>query len=228
MKSLDTAISAYREPLTYSDEKVPEELLKKLLNASRQLPYAFYLQPTRYHIVTEQNDGLYNACFKQPLVKQAPAIIIFTADRLAAKDAETLLDQALAANEISIEDAEQARSAITMHFEVSPLGLGWLGKLVGAPLLRLFTAMPQLACVHKREFLTRQVMRSVMSFLFHAQAEGLSCKIIDNFDEWRVKTSLNIPWHQIVVSVMSVGYAKKYEKVVTPVSLDEVIYWNKV
>ncbi len=229
MKSLDAIISSHRQPLSFRDQKVSKDLIATLVQASRVLPYAFYLQPTHYFVATDDDikESIYKACFNQPLVKQAPAIIVFTGDRFCAREQESLLDNALEENSITIEEGEKARTALQLHFDVSPIGLGWIGKLIGAPIMHLFTRMPQLPAVHKREFLTRQVMRSVMTFFWAAESHGLNAKILDSYDEWRIKRALNIPWHHIVVSVMLVGYSQDQEKNVVPAGLDELVYWNK-
>ncbi len=70
-------------------------------------------------------------------------------------------------------------------------------------------------------------MRSVMTFFWAAESNGLSAKIVESYDEWRIKRALNIPWHHIVVSVMLVGYAQDKSKTIAPVDLDEVVHWNK-
>lgn len=229
MKSLDAIISNYREPVSFRNQPVCKDLIATLLQASKVVPYAFHLQPTHYYVVDEEavKESIARACFNQPLVKLAPAIIIFSADRFCARDQEAHLQAELEENTITVDEAEKARRALELHFDISPLGLGWLGKLVGGPILRLFTSMPQLPAIHKREFLTRQVMRSVMTCYWAAQSHGLASKILDTYDEWRIKRALNIPWHQIVVSVMLVGYAQEQGKVPAPVDLDEVVHWNK-
>ena len=131
-----------------------------------------------------------------------------------------------------LDEAEKARHALELHFDVSPLGIGWIGKAIGAPLMHLFTAMPQLPAVHKREFLCRQVMRSVMTFFWAAESHDLSVKLVESYDEWRIKWALTIPWHHIVVSVMLVGYSDRENKQVSLQSLDEqslndTVHWNK-
>lgn len=229
MKSPSDVISNHREPLSFSNQPVSKDLIAELIQASKVVPYAFHLQPTHYYVVTEEavKEGISKACFNQVLVRQTPAIIVFTGDRFCAKDQEAYLQNALEENTITIDDAEKARHALQLHFDISPLGFGWLGKLVGGPILRLFTPMPQLPAVHKREFLTRQVMRSVMTFFWAAESHGLNAKILESYDEWRMKRALNIPWHQIVVSVMLVGYSQERANTPAPIDLDEVVHWNK-
>jgi len=219
VKSFDTRL----EPLSYKDEALPEHVLKQLALDSTILPCAFYLQPTHIYIAqsADVKDKLFEAAFKQPLVKQAPAIIVFTGDRFVAKGQDAALDEELAVGNITVDEAERARQAAKLHFDVSPLGMGWLGKLVAAPIMHIFTTMPQLPAIHKREFLTRQVMRSFMTLFWQAHSMGLSPKIVDSYDEWRIKRALNIPWHQIVVSCMLLGYAKSEEKKRNSVTLDE-------
>ncbi len=229
MKSLDEIIATHTEPLTFKNQPVPEELIATLINSSRVTPYAFYLQPTHYYVITEDaiKEKISKACFNSPLIKQAPLVVIFTGDRFAPKHQEAILDGALEEKELTVDQAEKARQALQLHFDVSPIGLGWLGKLLGAPIIRLFTTMPQIPAVHKREFLCRQVMRSVMTFFWAAESNGLNARIVESYDEWRIKWALNIPWHHIVVSVMLVGYAQDKGKTITPLDSSEVVHWNK-
>ncbi len=221
MKSFDT----WREPLSYKDEAVPEKVLRQLIMDSNVVPYAFYLQPAHYFVATatDTKQKVWEAAFKQPRILEAPAIIVITGDRFCAKEHEFYLDTELGSGNISPEEAERARGAVKLHFDTSPLGIGWIGKLIGGPLIHLFTTMPQLPAVHKREFLTRQVMKSTMTLFWQAHSMGLSPKIIDSYDEWRIKRALNIPWHHIVVSLMLVGYAKSEAKKRVSVTLEENI-----
>ncbi|MBS0634244.1 MAG: nitroreductase family protein [Verrucomicrobia bacterium] len=211
MKSLEAVIADYREPTIFSNKPVPNELIDSLLQTAEKVPYAFHLKPTHTHVITDSalKDAICKACFHMPLARQAPAIVIFTGDRFCAKEQEANLQHALEENEITLDDAERARTALKLHFDTSPIGFGWLGKLVGAPVLRLMTSMPQIPAVHKREFLTRQVMRAVMTFFWAGCSHELGIKLVESYDEWRIKWALNIPWHHIVVSVVLVGYTEK-------------------
>jgi nitroreductase len=229
VKPLDAACEGYRVPLKFRDQQVPRELIETLIAESRKVPYAFYLDPLHVYVATEPEirNEIAEGCFNHPLVRTAPCVVVYTGYRYAAKEQEAILERLLETNQISIEEAERARQALELHFDISPAGIGWVGKLVGAPIMRLFTSMPQLPAVHKREYLTRQIMRSAMTFFWASESFGLNTKIVESYDEWRIKSALNIPWHHVVVSVMLVGYADKSKKMRSPVDLDEVIHWNK-
>lgn len=210
MKSLDATVADYREPTIFTNKPVATELIDTLLQTAKKVPEAFHLQPTHTTIITDQKqkDAICSACFNMSLVRQAPVIIIFSGDRFCAREQESQLLEALEENRITLDEADKARTALKLHFDTSPIGFGWLGKLIGAPILRLFTSMPQIPAVHKREFLTRQVMRSVMTFFWAGCSHELGIKLVESYDEWRIKWALNIPWHHIIVSVMLVGYTE--------------------
>ena len=70
-------------------------------------------------------------------------------------------------------------------------------------------------------------MRSVMTFFWAAESHSLSVKLIESYDEWRIKWAITIPWHHIVVSVMLVGYSDQENKQVPIQSLDDLVHWNK-
>jgi nitroreductase len=229
VKSFDAIVSSYKQVQSYRNESVSQDLITTLVQASRVVPYGFHLQPTHYYVVTDVTlkEKICKACFNKPLVLEAPAIVIFTGDRFTAREQELILDEELEKNAITVDEAERLRLAKALHFDTGPVGMGWLGKSIGGPLLHLFSTMPQLPCVHKREWLTRQVMRSVMTFFWAAESHNLAAHLVDSYDEWRIKWALNIPWHHIVVSVMLIGYSQDQAKNYIPFALEDLLHWNK-
>lgn len=229
MKSLDDLLSRYEVPKSYRQEPIAQDTIYTLIQSARQVRGAFHLEPTHYFIITDEEEKakVCSACFKMPLVRKAPCIVVFTGDRFAVKDHEAILDQELEDNSISVDEAERLRQAVSFHFDTSPIGIGWIAKCLGAPLMRLFTSMPRMPAVHKREWLTNQVMRTCMTCFWAAISHNLSPRLVDSFDEWRLKWALSIPWHHVVVSVMLVGYAEESVLLKPKLTLDDIVHWKK-
>jgi nitroreductase len=207
-----------------------DETIEKLLCKSQEIETQFHLQPTNYFVVTEktEKEALCRACLKQTVVEKASAIVVFTASRKApSQHLEQVLDQELESEEITPLQAEAKERAAALFFDTSPLGFGWFGKLIAAPIMRLFTPMPQLPCIHKREWLAKQVMRNASLFWFLAKQEGFCAEFVDTYDEWRVKLALNIPWYYVVVAIVAVDQAKENMPQKTTIPLDQVLHWNK-
>lgn len=223
-------LAATRKTIHFSEEPVPDEAVLALIRASYSVPTHFNLRPAHFWVVTdkEQKSKLLKICLNNNYVIEAPAIIVFSASRyVTANQREAEIDNKLEAGALSVSQAESLEQQMNMYFDVSPIGLGWFGKLLATPILRLFTDMPQLACIHKREWLTRQVMRNAALFWFCAQDAGYSAEFIEMYDEWRLKAELGMPWHHIIVSVIALGYPQEQGPSIAETGIDEVIHWNK-
>src|SRR4029077_1274658 len=81
----------------------------------------------------------------------------------------------------------------------------FLAKALFSPLLRLITPLPLLPAVHKRYWLTKQVMLAATTFQQAAKAANLSCEPIQGFDEGRIRKILGIPWNFVVPVIMAVS-----------------------
>jgi hypothetical protein len=98
------------------------------------------------------------------------------------------------------------RKFVPLAFDPGPVGLGWLWKSM-LPLLRPVMAIPELPVVHRRLWLSRQVMLTCMNFMLAAHAAGLATVPMEGFDESRVRRALKIPRRFAVFLVVPVGYA---------------------
>lgn len=222
-------VSQYRPVLHLQSDAVDVELVERLIDRVRGVPTALNLQPTHFSVVTESalKERMARACLQQSLVREAPVLVVFSASRyVVAQQFEEVIDLGLEHGTLSIERAESLDNSCRMLFETRPLGLGWLAKGVLAPILRLFTALPRLACVHKRAWLTEQVMRQATALWFLVYAENLAAVWIDIYDEWRVKRALDIPWHHVVVSVMAIGHAVDRAPVQALLPIDRYLHTN--
>lgn len=223
-------LSDLRKTIHFADESVPKEGVERLIHAVHAVPWQFGLHGTHYWVMTnnKNNKNLLKACMNNSQAADAPTLVVFSASRRCPKyEQEAALDELLESGCLTVEQAESQEQQMKMYFDVSPLGFGWFGKLIATPLLRLFTAMPQLACVHKREWLTRQVMRNATLFWHAAKTSGYSAEFIDMFDEWRLKIECGIPWHHVIVGVVALGYAREEGPKMAEINIDEVIHWQK-
>jgi len=222
-------LASYVPTVRFLDRPVPPETLDKIFSGLQNVPTQFHLQPANYCVVEDAQlkTKLKRAVVDKTALLDAPCFVIFTASRFVRKiHQEKIIDQELENGSMTLDQTEDLEKQIQMYFDVSPIGLGWIGKLVGAPLLRLFTAIPQLACIHKREWLVKQVMRNSSLFWHLARDLGLACEFIDTFDEWRIKLYMNIPWHHVVVSIVALGYAAESGQKRSHLDIEDVLYCN--
>lgn len=224
---VEGVLAAYRPTTSFSQVPVSQEIIINLIEQVKKVPTQFNLQPAHYWIITdpEQKKRLWKACLKNQHVLDASALIVFSASRyVASENKEVVIDQELECGNITVSQAEALESGIKMSFDTAPCGLGWLGKLIATPLMRLFTAMPQLACIHKKQWLTSQVMRNATLFWYAANEAGLAAEFVDMYDEWRIKLELAMPWHHVVVSACVVGYAEQRGPKKTELDTEELLH----
>ncbi|MBL8148390.1 MAG: nitroreductase family protein [Blastocatellia bacterium] len=194
----------------FRPDPVDEDLLHRLLDIAHWAPSGYNLQPTHMVLVTDTalKKRLHIACMKQAQILEAPAIVVFTGDKLVVENnLESAFQADRAIDAISAEYEKQLRGFIKLAFDQGPLGLGWFGKAFFVPLARLFTPIPSIPAVEKRYWLAKQVMLSSMIFMLAATAAGLSTVPMEGFDEDRVRKVLGIPSSHIVALVVPVGYA---------------------
>lgn len=82
------AIAARRSIRRYSSKEVPEDVLRKVLEAARLAPSASNLQTWKFKVVTDPGTrkALREAAYNQRFVEEAPVVIVACADLPALGD----------------------------------------------------------------------------------------------------------------------------------------------
>jgi nitroreductase len=203
-------VRARRSTRHFKPDPVPAALLDELLEAARWAPSGFNLQPTHFVVVTnpETKTKLHRACMKQRQVLDAGATVVFTGDRLAAKNNfERVLQQDRNAGAINDAYEQLLRKTVPLCFNRGPLGFGWLWKTVAEAAAERFIPIPSIQAVHKNYWLAKQVSLSAMVFMLAAEVAGLATCPMEGFGDSAVRRVLGIPSSQTVVLVIPIGYA---------------------
>jgi nitroreductase len=216
-----TFLSSYRLTRQFQQKEIPTEVLHQLIACAELSPSDFYLQPTNYVIVKDEKtkEKIYRAANKNPIVKEAGALVVFCGDRKALSNN---LDQVLDKLELTEAGQDRLENALRFNFEQGYFGIMWLIKAAIAPILRLFTPMPLFPAVHKRYWLAKQVAMSSGYFIEAAHVAGLGTCPIFSFDEWRVRFALKIPHNNIVPLIVAVGWPLRQDKI-TPLKERESV-----
>jgi len=194
----------------FSEEKLPEGVLERLLNCARWAPSGYNLQPVHFVTVSDrrQKEQLYPACMKQAQILEAPVVVIFAGDLrpMESNFEETVrLDSEAGAMTPAYEQA--LRKFVPLAFSGAPLGLGRIAKKLAAPLVRCFAPMPDIPVANPRFWTAKQVMLSAMNFMLAAHAAGLGTVPMEGFDESRVKKVVGLPGRFMVPVIVPVGFA---------------------
>lgn len=193
----------------FKSDPLPDGLLDRLLDVARWAPSGYNIQPVHFVVVTDAfiRPTLRKACMDQAQIGEAPAVVVFTADRRVARNNfARVVAMEREAGAINERYENLLRRVVPLAFGTGPLGIGKLMKILAEPVLRLFMATPEIPAAHERVWLNRQTALSAMTFMLAAQAAGLGTCPMEGFDESRVKRVLRIPSHHIVPIVVPVGY----------------------
>jgi putative NAD(P)H nitroreductase len=194
----------------FRPEPVPPELLDQVLEAARWAPSGFNLQPTHFIVVTEPDvkAKLYPACKNQRQVLEAGATIVFTGDRNVVENQfEQILQQDKIAGGINAAYEQLLRKSVPLLFNRGPWRLGMLWKSVVEAIAGRFIPIPSVPAVHMDYWLAKQVSLSAMTFMLAAHSAGLATCAMEGFGDRAVREALNIPPSQLVVLLVTVGYA---------------------
>lgn len=229
LASFETLVRSRRATRHFKPDPVPEDLLARVLDAARWAPSGYNLQPTHFVVVTDPalKDRLCPACMGQRQVREAPAVIVLAGDkRVAATHFAEVMRRDLEAGCVSDDYAALLRRVVPLAFGQGPAGVGWLWKAVLLPAARLARPIPSMPAVHKRYWVTKQVMLSAMVLMLAASSAGLATVPMEGFDEGRVKRVLGIPrWHVVPV-VIPIGYAADATLTKTRLPLERIVHRN--
>ena len=195
-KALSQAIKDRRATPSFSSDPVPENDLKKILEAGISAPSAYNLQPWRFVVVreTEQRARLRQAAMKQPKVEEAPVVIVACADLEGWRNGD--LDEIirLAQQHGYGDEARYAsmRKSIANFFS-APGNAGGLA--------------PDFAV-----WANRQTMIAFTTMMWMAEVLGYDTAPMEGFHEDQVKATLGIPAHVRVVALLAIGHIQGEDK----------------
>jgi nitroreductase len=195
-KTLSQAIKDRRATPGFLPDPVPENDLKKILDAGLSAPSAYNLQPWRFVVVRDagQRARLRKAAMNQPKVQEAPVVIVACADLKGWHSGD--LDEIirLAQQHGYGDEARYAsmRKNIANFFS-APGNAGGL--------------TPDFAV-----WANRQTMIAFTTMMWTAEVLGYDTAPMEGFYEDQVKATLAIPVHVRVVALLAIGHRKGEDK----------------
>lgn len=213
----------------FKPDPISRDLIERLLRVTQKAPSSYNLQPIHYYIVKQQLDkeSIVRACLGQKQVLSAPIVVAFAADRRAEeRNFERIWQEDVQLGAVTQEKFDICRHLVEMSFSTSPCGFGFLAKAILGPAIRLFSPLPRLPAVHKREWLEKNIGFPAMVFMLAAESAGLGTCPITTFDEGRVKKILKIPRAYDVPLLLAVGYPAERPPQRSRLPMDEVVHWR--
>ncbi len=195
-KPLSAVIHERRATPHFDSSSISDEDLRRVLEAGREAPSGYNLQPWRFVVVRdpEQRRRLREAAMGQPKVEEAPVIIVSCGDPEAYNrgDLDEVLHIGMEHGFADEKRNEQTRQAV--HYMLDRPG--------PAAAVRPDRAV----------WINRQVMIAFTTMLWRAEALGYDTAPMEGFHEEKIREVLRIPDRVRVVAMLAIGHLKGADK----------------
>ena len=183
-KTLSQTISERRTTPSFDERLIPDEDLKKILEAGLQAPSGFNMQPWRFVVVRseEQKKKLRLASFNQANVEEAAAVIVACADSEGWRHGD-LEEMLRLGREGGMPEtyAAQAQVNIPNYLANHPDLTAWLFK---------------------------QTMVAFTYMMLMAEALGYDTAATEGFDEDKIRETLKLPLSYRVPALLCMGHLR--------------------
>lgn len=196
----------------YTDEKIPEEIMRKCLDLALLAPNSSNMQPWEFYWVrSEEKRKLLNAyCLNQNTVTTAAEMIVVVARRDTWKRNCDLMLEAFQQQDEKVPDA-----AITYYKKIAPLAyrqgfLGWFGimKRIAFSLMAIRKPMVRQpkSIADMRVWSNKTTALGCENLMLAFRAHGYDTCPIEGLDQRRVRKMLQLPYGKAEVCMaISVG-----------------------
>jgi nitroreductase len=193
---LSEIIEERRATHSFDGSPVPDEDLRRILDAGTKAPSGYNLQPWRFVVVrsAEGKKKLRAAAMGQAKVEEAGAVIVACGDINAVRPEQ--LDRMLKMSEqhgFAKDQNERTKQIVTGTFSSQA------GDAMGVA--------PDFSV-----WLNRHVMIAFTTMMWMAEALGYDTAPMEGFFESKVKQTLEIPEHVRVVALLGIGHRKGEDK----------------
>jgi nitroreductase len=185
-----------RATLSFDGSPVPEEVMRRILDAGSKAPSGYNIQPWRFVVVEskEMKQKLRAASFGQPKVEEAGAVIVACGDLNTVRPEQfgRVLEMSEKHGYVR-EQNEKVKQIVTSTFSAEP------GDAMGVS--------PDWAV-----WLNRHVMIAFTTMMWMAEVLGYDTAPMEGFQESKVREALEIPEHIRVVALLAIGRRKGEDK----------------
>jgi nitroreductase len=187
-KPLSEVIAARRATSSFDGGPIPNEDLRKIIEAGLHAPSGYNLQPWRFVVVRapEQRKRLRAASYNQAKVEEASAIVVACGDADGWRNGD-LEEMLRLGREGGMPEnyAEQARITVPEYLSNHPNLPMWLN---------------------------RHVMIAFTSMMLMAESLGFDTAPMEGFEEDKVREVLRLPLSYTVVALLAIGHTQGPKK----------------
>jgi nitroreductase len=187
LKPITEVVLDRRATMHFTDEEVPEQFLRAILQLGAQAPSGYNLQPWRFVVVREAENRrrLQQVAYNQPKVAEAPVVIICLGMKEEWKErADEVFEEGARRGLGNRDTVEQAKTGAIQFVSSHSLPV-WVN---------------------------RHVMIAVTTMMFAAESYGFDTAPMEGFDAAGVKREFAIPDEAEVVALLAIGRGVQPDK----------------
>lgn len=199
----------------FTNEVVPEAVMKKCLKAAVQAPNSSNLQPWEFYWIRskEKKEQVVKACFSQNAAKTAKELVVAVA-RIDTwkRNRDLIIEEYKKQNKLIPLVNNYYNRLIPFAYYQDRFGIAGIIKriiFIFINIVGYFKPVPR-GPIYKHELfetVTKTTALACQNFMMSLVAEGFDSCPMEGFDEKRVKKILKLDWSCNVVMIFGIGKA---------------------
>lgn len=203
-------VKARRSVRKFSNEKIPEAIIQKALDAALLAPNSSNMQPWEFYWVKSpaKRAALIEACLSQNAAKTSSDLIVAVSRIDTWKRNRKIMLDLIAQNPKAPKIlTEYYQKVIPLQYQTDPFGILGFFKSILFTLMGLFKPVPRGPRNRSQlfEVVTKSTALACENLMLSIVAEGYSSCPMEGFDECRVKKVLGLNRNAHIVMVIGMG-----------------------
>lgn len=209
-EAFDNILHNRRSVRVYTEEKIPEDVVRKVLEWGLMAPNSSNLQPWEFYWVRDpqKKADLARACFSQPAARTAQELIVCVA-RMDTwpKTRKKMLEHLNADAEFPKRGVDYYKTLVPWVYTQGPLGLMGLFKTVFYAVAGLFRVVPRepTSRADMRVWAVKSTSLAAENMMLGFSAFGYDTCPMEGFDSCRAKKILGLGRGAEIAMIISAG-----------------------
>ena len=205
-------VKARRSIRRFTDEKVPEDVIRKAIDAALIAPNSSNMQMWEFYWVRNpaNREAVVKACFSQPAAATA-AEIVFVVSRVDTwrRNVNLMLTELKKSPNIKKSALDYYEKLIPTLYTQDPFGIIGTFKKIGLTIAGIFRPVPRgpTSRASLFEMVTKSAALASENLMLALVAQGYACCPMEGYDEARVKKILGLGRNAHVVMGIGIGRA---------------------
>lgn len=213
-EEFEKIIKNRRSVRVYTNEKVPKEVVEKVLEWGLMAPNSSNLQPWEFYWIQNpvKKSEVVEACFNQPAAKTAQEIIVCVArlDKWKTRRNE-MLSLFMKTENVPASAKAYYEKLVPFVYTQGPLSLFGLSKKLITSVVGIFKPVPRepVSYSDMRVWAVKSTALACQNIMMGFSAFGFDTCPMEGLDSKRIKKTLGLGRHTEIVMAISVGKRDK-------------------